>query len=254
MKLWENYARFSQHRGQLVVKLLKGQLQGGRVLDVGAGHGGTSLVLAHEGFSVTAIDLKLPGLQKLKGKGSKIRVCAMRAQDLGFRDESFDAVILQDLLEHTPDPEKTIAEMSRVLKKGGIFYMSTPNRFSPLNLISDPHWGLPFVAPLSKKTASFVVTKIYRREKGRREDSAGLLSLFRIRKILKRQNLLFHLVNRRVVQHMMVNPCSVLCKDWHLKLVRRLKPGGFLLSLVNDDFGIFNYFVNPTWYILGRKP
>lgn len=254
MKLWENYAKFSEHRGQLVVKLLKEQLKGGRVLDIGAGHGGTSLVLAHGGFSVTAIDLKLLYLQQLKKRGSKVRVCVMRAQNLGFRDESFNAVILQDLIEHTPDPEKTISEMSRVLKKGGVFYMSTPNRLSPLNLISDPHWGLPFLAPLSKRTASFLVTKVYRREKGRREDSASLLSLFKIRKILKRQNLLFHLVNRRVVQHVLMDPYSVLCKEWHLKLLRRSKPGRSLLSLVNDDFGIFNYFFNPTWYILGRKP
>lgn len=43
-----------------------------------------------------------------------------------YPDNSFDAVICTEVLEHTPDPEKLLSEIKRVLKTGGDFYMTMP--------------------------------------------------------------------------------------------------------------------------------
>lgn len=43
-----------------------------------------------------------------------------------FEDESFDNVFSSQVLEHVPNPERIIYEMSRVLKKDGLILLSIP--------------------------------------------------------------------------------------------------------------------------------
>ncbi|OGF49460.1 MAG: hypothetical protein A2231_12270 [Candidatus Firestonebacteria bacterium RIFOXYA2_FULL_40_8] len=51
------------------------------------------------------------------------------AEDLGvFKDNSRDFVILRHVLEHLPDPVQAVKEIWRVLKPGGIFYLSVPDK------------------------------------------------------------------------------------------------------------------------------
>src|SRR5882672_4626203 len=40
----------------------------------------------------------------------------------------FDAVVSFETIEHVPDPARFVAECARVLKPGGLFLVSTPNR------------------------------------------------------------------------------------------------------------------------------
>lgn len=54
------------------------------------------------------------------------------AYALSFADETFDLVTCQTLLMHLGDPEKAIAEMTRVLKKGGQIILAEPNNFPVL--------------------------------------------------------------------------------------------------------------------------
>lgn len=44
--------------------------------------------------------------------------------DIPFRDSSFDFVVCSGVIHHTPDPEKAINEIYRVLKPGGLAYIS----------------------------------------------------------------------------------------------------------------------------------
>jgi len=48
------------------------------------------------------------------------------AHYLPFKDNKFDLVIIQAVLEHVINPNKVVSEISRVLKKGGIIYAETP--------------------------------------------------------------------------------------------------------------------------------
>jgi SAM-dependent methyltransferase len=55
---------------------------------------------------------------------------------LPFRDNSFDVVTANWVVEHLDDPARQFAEIERVLKPGGVFIFHTPNLLSPMILIS----------------------------------------------------------------------------------------------------------------------
>jgi len=48
------------------------------------------------------------------------------ASNLMFKDESFDAVLLSEVLEHVPFPMKVLEEVRRILKKGGVLILTAP--------------------------------------------------------------------------------------------------------------------------------
>ena len=51
------------------------------------------------------------------------------AEALPFRDEHFDFVICTQVVEYLPDPGLAVAEIKRVLRKGGILFLSAPSVF-----------------------------------------------------------------------------------------------------------------------------
>jgi len=51
------------------------------------------------------------------------------AEALPFRDEQFDFVICTQVLEYLPDPGLAVAEIKRVLRKGGALFLSVPSVF-----------------------------------------------------------------------------------------------------------------------------
>lgn len=48
------------------------------------------------------------------------------AHDISLKDETFDLVIVQAVLEHVLDPNRCVEEIHRVLKKDGMVYAETP--------------------------------------------------------------------------------------------------------------------------------
>jgi 2-polyprenyl-6-hydroxyphenyl methylase/3-demethylubiquinone-9 3-methyltransferase len=49
-------------------------------------------------------------------------------EDLPYPDADFDAVVCVDVLEHVQDLDRVLAEVTRVLKPGGLFLFDTINR------------------------------------------------------------------------------------------------------------------------------
>jgi len=261
-RLWSDYAEFAKDRGRLVGDILESfrPLKGLKILDVGCGEGGTSLALAERGAQITAIDFNPKRVEKFRRKvstaGVVLSIEVGNAQNLNFQNEAFDCILLQDVLEHLPHPDKAIQEINRVLKRNGLVYLSTPNRWSPLNFISDPHWNLPVVSVLPRNVVAYFITKIVQREKFIREDFAALLSVFKVRRLFKNENFTFTYVNKRVAGELFTNPQAVVNSELHLKVVKllkKLKLKKLILSTVNDKFGFFNAFLNPTWYLVASN-
>ena len=102
----------------------------GRVLDAGCGGGGTALSLAEEaGFAVGLdLDARFRGTGTRLAGERKIDAVAFVQGDgtrLPFRDGSFDVVFSHSVIEHVGSAEGYLRECHRVLRAGGILYLST---------------------------------------------------------------------------------------------------------------------------------
>jgi 2-polyprenyl-6-hydroxyphenyl methylase/3-demethylubiquinone-9 3-methyltransferase len=100
------------------------------VLDVGCGAGFLSNYLAAVGHRVAGLDAAAESLI-VAAHHDRTRSVEYRFGDalaLPFVDASFEVVCAMDFLEHVDDPERVIAEASRVLVDGGLFFFHTFNR------------------------------------------------------------------------------------------------------------------------------
>lgn len=109
---------------------------GGRVLEVGCGLGTMAMNWARAGARVTAVDLNPTSIEMtrrrfaLHGLAGDIRL--EDARTLPFADNSFDYCYSWGVLHHSPDLEQSIAELMRVLRRGGGFGVMLYNRRSVL--------------------------------------------------------------------------------------------------------------------------
>ncbi len=58
------------------------------------------------------------------------------AEEIPFESDQFDSVIAGELIEHLEHPDRFVKEACRVLKKGGIVILTTPNRESLINRLT----------------------------------------------------------------------------------------------------------------------
>ena len=122
-----------------------------RVLDIGAGLGGSARLLASTlGCSVDCIEMSpdyCAGavlLNRLTGLENRIGVHQGSALDMPFSDDSFDVVWMQNVGMNIADKETLYDEISRVLKPGGRYAFQemaagkVPTSYFPLPWASDP--------------------------------------------------------------------------------------------------------------------
>jgi SAM-dependent methyltransferase len=100
---------------------------GGRVLDVGCRFGALARSYL-DGNEVVGVDIDRQALDEAASLAIE-PVWADAAEPLPFEDESFDVVVLGELLEHLPLPHLTVAEARRVLRPGGRLVGSVPNAY-----------------------------------------------------------------------------------------------------------------------------
>ena len=101
-----------------------------RILDVGAGQGLLLSFLTELGHECHALDVKdQPSMYPdTYGKGIKFQLCNVEADAIPYPDESFDAVVCCQVLEHfSHSPLPAVREMKRVLRPGGVLEIDVPN-------------------------------------------------------------------------------------------------------------------------------
>jgi ubiquinone/menaquinone biosynthesis C-methylase UbiE len=122
------------------------QYPGGQLLEVGCSMGTDLLQLARRGFSVTGIDLTETGIELAKqrfalyGYAADLRVGD--AEKLMFKDGTFEVVYSFGVLHHTPDTEKAVREVWRVVREGGTAVVMLYHRHS-LNYIAHQLLAIP---------------------------------------------------------------------------------------------------------------
>ncbi|OPY50232.1 MAG: hypothetical protein A4E48_02014 [Methanosaeta sp. PtaU1.Bin060] len=106
---------------------------GKKVLDVGAGTGFLSIMLAEMGHNVVGVDLSEEMIKvakkKIGDRGLKVALRVADAENLPFDSGSFDAVVNRAVLWTLPNPERALTEWKRVLQPGGhlCFFLHGPH-------------------------------------------------------------------------------------------------------------------------------
>jgi len=106
------------------------------VADIACNAGTQSIMWAKDGHSVHGLDINEQLLaiagQRARDQGVEIDFRAGSATDLPWEDESMDICIVPELLEHVVEWEKCLDEFCRILKPGGMLFLSTTNRLCPV--------------------------------------------------------------------------------------------------------------------------
>jgi SAM-dependent methyltransferase len=175
-----DFVALSGERGQRMASFVEHfvqPLQTSCVLDVGCRYGGISGSFSRVARQVTAIDLLYNQVRQafghVKGQVTNLTFACANGLALPFRDNTFDLVILNGVLEWvgvagTPrDPRDMqkgcLQEARRVLREGGILYLAIENRLYPGYILRDAHVGVPLVGILPRRMANCIMTWLYQK-------------------------------------------------------------------------------------------
>lgn len=98
------------------------------LLDLGCADGYVCLTLATRGIKCTGYNLYAPSIEIARQRAKKHGLdCKFVCDDLFGATGTYDAVVLMEVLEHLPDPQKAIDYCMSLVAEGGSFYLSTPS-------------------------------------------------------------------------------------------------------------------------------
>ena len=129
---WSNryYARLARRNGS----------SHGRVLELGCGMGHLMEWMTDR-YQVFGCDINPWALAQARRNVPSGHLVQLSGDEpYAFPDSVFDIVIAKHVVEHLIHPEQAIAEMSRVLKPGGLLILATPNLSSPMRKRKKANW------------------------------------------------------------------------------------------------------------------
>ena len=107
-----------------------------RILDVGTGPGFFAIILAERGYRVTAVDYTASMLAEARRNAGvlagKIDFRQMNAEELAFRNGSFDVLVTRNVTWNLRAPEKAYGHWIRVLAPGGLLLNFDANWYRDL--------------------------------------------------------------------------------------------------------------------------
>ena len=117
-----------KYESELILSFLK-PVPGEIILDAGCGTGVFTCDIIASGSQVIGLDISFPMVRRAREKSGGLRFHPARGDisRLPFRAESFDKVVSVTALEFIDDAKSAVAELFRVVKKGGFVLVATLN-------------------------------------------------------------------------------------------------------------------------------
>lgn len=131
---------------------------GDKVLDLGCGNGYYSYLFSKLNLSlkITGIDRHVNAIEDAKRdvREKNVEFILGDAEKLPFSENSFDKIVMSEIIEHVKDDTGVLKEAKRVLKSGGILALTTPNKGYPF--LWDPiNWFLEYFFNFHIKSGFF---------------------------------------------------------------------------------------------------
>ena len=137
-----------KRRAKWLIENLNPQ-DGDKILDVGCGDGYYLFLLSNLGLDLELVGIDndvnalKPARQNIKGRKVKLLYGDLMKR-LPLKSNSFDKIVMSEVLEHLPNDFKGLSEVRRVLKPDGVIAISVPNYNFPF--LWDPlNWVLQYI-------------------------------------------------------------------------------------------------------------
>jgi SAM-dependent methyltransferase len=126
---------------QQKLNVVQKYIPSGRLLDAGAAYG-TFLTLASETYTCVGVELSQYAAT-VAAKEFHVDVKNGSIENAPFPNECFDVVVMWDIVEHLRNPVRALQEVYRVLRPGGICFVSTDDVNNWLvRLLNTKWWGI----------------------------------------------------------------------------------------------------------------
>ncbi len=252
---WQKGRELSDERAKFVEFILSNEihLRGLKILDLGAGEGSTSRLLSKDNF-VISLEIKTERAKKISRSVSLVPVIA-DGFNIPIKTASLNIIILQDVIEHLTIKSEFIDELISLLKDDGIIYLSTPNKISVINIIADPHWGMPLLSLFRRDKIKKYFLKNFRRADYQRDDVAELLSLKDVYNLFGRK-LSIKIQTKRSINYLLNGGSGLVWSNFHIQILNLINKFGLkkvLIGAANDRHGFINNFFTPTFNLILKK-
>ena len=174
-KFYEEYDEFRYRtEGHILTELDQINFKDKRVLEIGLGQGADSMQIIKRGATYYGIDLTDESVKRLKERFKLFEqpyqeVVKANAQNIPYEDNFFDIVYSHGVIHHSPEIERIVSEIHRVLKPGGqavimLYHKNSFNYYVSIGLLRRAGLLLlllfPFLAKLVSKLTGESVERI----------------------------------------------------------------------------------------------
>jgi ubiquinone/menaquinone biosynthesis C-methylase UbiE len=147
----------------LIINLIKKDLVGKKILDIGCGLGRMSILASKHAESVTGIDhtqnaINIANILKHATNSKNIEFICTSIEEYKPK-EKFDIIIISGTLEHIIECEQMIAKIVKLLTKNGIIISDSPSEFNPRGILHASLWKL-FDFPMTLSDVN-IITPFY---------------------------------------------------------------------------------------------
>jgi len=123
--LTRRYSPENRARQQELLTALAGHTRGRRLLDVGCGDGQLLQTAKDEGWDAVGIDLAETAILLCHRRG--LTASKTDFFDGSLDEKRFDVIVMSELIEHVPSPQRFLKRAEELLDAGGVLYLTTPN-------------------------------------------------------------------------------------------------------------------------------